>query len=149
MTLAAAVLALAALARPEARAQQGRRPARQVTVFGIVAVPNASMVDPKLEAVAPQLRKLLPNHGFTLLDVQSKRLTSGQTVTCDLGGGSTASTTLLQPLDDNGKVQLRCEIQLGGMPQHATIVATPPNQLFFCDKLRDDGSRLLIGIGAR
>ena len=31
----------------------------------------------------------------------------------------------------------------------ATLVATPPNQLFFCDKSFPDNSRLLIGIGAR
>ncbi|WP_406697964.1 hypothetical protein V5E97_03825 [Singulisphaera sp. Ch08] len=128
---------------------QGSEPARQVTVFGIVAVPNKTMIDPKLKAIAPQLRRLLPNHGFKLLDVQSKRLTTGQTVSCDLGGGAAAATTLMMPLDDNGKVQLRCEILQNEVSQVATMVSTPPNQLFFCDKARPDGSRILIGIGAR
>lgn len=132
----------------EVRAQESG-PARQVTVFGIVAVPNQAMMDPKLKAIAPQLRRLLPNHGFKLLDVQSKRLTAGQTVSCKLGGGAAAATTLMMPLDDNGKVQLRCELLQNEVSQVATMVATPPNQLFFCDKARPDGSRILIGIGAR
>src|SRR3954469_7223688 len=107
--VALVAVALILLAANEAR-PQSYEPARQVTVFGIVAVPNHSMMDPKLKAIAPQLRRLLPNHGFKLLDVQSKRLSAGQTVTCDLGGGSAAGITLIRPIDDNGKVQLRCEI---------------------------------------
>ncbi|SIO40661.1 hypothetical protein SAMN05444166_4445 [Singulisphaera sp. GP187] len=140
--------ALVFLPGNEARPQDSQS-ARQVTVFGIVAVPNKNMIDPKLKAIAPQLRRLLPNHGFKLLDVQSKRLTAGQTVSCDLGGGAAAATTLMMPLDDNGKVQLRCEILQNEVPQVGTLVSTPPNQLFFCDKARPDGSRILIGIGAR
>jgi hypothetical protein len=146
------VLALAAsvvlLVPPEARSQNPS-PARYVTIFGIVATPNDATIDPKLAAIAPQLRRLLPNHGFTLLDVKSKRLVTGQAVTCNLGNGFTASTMLMQPLDPNGKVQLRCEILENMVPQLATLVATPPNQLFFCDKMLPTGSRLLIGIGAR
>jgi len=124
-------------------------PARQVTVFGVVAVPNAKIMDPKLKAIAPQLRRLLPNHGFKLLDVQSKRLSAGQAVTCDLGGGAASAITLIRPLDENGKVQLRCELLQDEVSQLATLVSTPANQLFFCDKTRPDGSRILIGIGAR
>jgi len=128
---------------------QDMEPARQVTVFGIVAVPNAASIDPKLKAIAPQLRRLLPNHGFKLLDVQGKRLSMGQSVTCDLGRGASTAITLIRPIDDNGKVQLRCEILQDEVSQLATLVSTPPNQLFFCDKLRPDGSRIIIGIGAR
>lgn len=128
---------------------QPPRTTRQVTVFGIVAVPGTTTIDPKLKLVAPQLRKLLPNHGFRLLDVKSKRLAAGETVSCELGAGTAASATLILPLDDNGKVQVRCALVQNGAPQSATVVATPPNQLFFCDKQRDDGTRLLIGIGAR
>jgi hypothetical protein len=142
------VAGLVLLDAPEARSQAGA-PARQVTLFGIVATPNATAVDPKLRSIAPQLRRLLPNHGFKLLDVQSKRLVVGRTVTCNLGDGYTAATTLVQPLDEDGKVQLRCEIGLNDVPQLATVVATPPNQLFFCDKMLNNGSRLLIGVGAR
>lgn len=134
----------------EARAQgAGMAPARQVTVFGIVAVPNTTKIDPKLKAITPQLRRLLPNHGFKLLDVQSKRLSAGQTVACDLGAGAAAAITLIRPIDDNGKVQLRCELLQSEISQLATLVSTPANQLFFCDKMRPDGSRILIGIGAR
>jgi hypothetical protein len=144
LALAASIL----LAVPEARSQDAN-PARQVTVFGIVATPDSAAIDPKLKAIAPQLRRLLPKHGFKLLDVQSKRLVTGQAVTCDLGSGFTSSTTLMQPLDPNGKVVLRCEILENGTSQLATLVATPPNQLFFCDKMLPSGSRLLIGVGAR
>jgi len=136
------------LAAHEARSQNFDS-ARQVTVFGIVAVPNHRMMDPKLKAIAPQLRRLLPDHGFKLLDVQSKRLSAGQTVTCNLGSGAAAGITLIRPIDDNGKVQLRCELLQNEVSQLATMVSTPANQLFFCDKTRPDGSRILIGIGAR
>ena len=123
--------------------------ARQVTLFGIVATPNSSTVDKRLVKIAPQLRKLLPNHGFKLLDVQSKRLEPGEVLSSNLGDGFSAETTLVQPIDPNGKVQLRCVLTLNGMSQIDTVVATPPNQLFFCDKPLANGSRMLIGIGAR
>jgi hypothetical protein len=99
--------------------------------------------------VVPQLRKLLPNHGFKLLGVASKRLTAGETVVCDLGNGFTAGATLNQPTDPNGKVQLRCAVMRNQLIQLESLVATPPNQLFFCEKGLPDGTRLLVGIGAR
>ncbi len=123
--------------------------ARQVTVFGIIALPNTDSIDPKLEKIEVQLRKLLPNHGFKLIEVKSKRLMAGQAVRCDLGGGWTISTVLIEPLDADGKVQLKCDLLLNEVTQFETLVATPPNQLFFCDRIRADGSHLLIGIGAR
>jgi len=123
--------------------------ARQVTLFGVLATPNDATMDPKLKAVATQLRKLLPNHGFRLLGVQSRRLTVGQNLTCPLGGGFTAGTTLLHPFDANGKVQLRCAVTFNQVPQLDTLVGTPPNQLFFCEKLLPSGQRLLLGVGAR
>src|SRR5262249_14641031 len=123
--------------------------ALQVTLFAVVATPGSNAVDPKLAAIAPQLRKLLPNHGFRLLDAQSKRLSTGESVRCELGDGLIAATALVRPLDENGKVQLRCQLAQNGTPQFDTLVATPRNQLFFCDRMRDDGSRLLLGVGAR
>jgi hypothetical protein len=123
--------------------------ARQVTLFAIIATPGSTMIDPKLAAIQPQLRKLLPGHGFKLLDVQSKRLLAGESVQCDLGHGLNASTVLIQPLDPNGKIELRCTLMLNAVVQFDTRVATPSNQLFFCDRLLDDGTRLLIGVGAR
>ena len=123
--------------------------ARQVTLFGVVATPDDPYIDPKLAKVAPQLRKLLPDHGFRLLGVKTKRLTRGQTLTCSLGEGFTAATTLTEVADADGKVKLKCEV----LRQRAAVlesqVTTPTNQLFFCDKMLDDGTRLLVGIGAR
>jgi len=147
IVLALAGVVAAPLA-PASRARAGE-PARQVTVFGIVATPQSPTIDPKLAKIEPQLRKLLPNHGFRLLDVQSKRLVAGQSVACNLGGGFVAATALVQPLDANGKVQLRCELSWNEESQLETLVTTPPNQLFFCDKPLLDGSHLLIGVGAR
>ena len=147
-TIGLVLAGLLGLVATGARSQDGAS-ARQVTVFGIVATPNSNAIDPKLKSIAPQLRGLLPNHGFRLLDVQSKRLVAGQAVTCNLGAGGAAATTLMVPLDGNGKVQLRCELLQDQSPVFATVVATPPNQLFFCDRQNPDGSRLLIGIGAR
>ncbi len=145
-----------ALVSARARAQAPAQPkaladdlARQVTLFGVLASPHDLKTDPKLAKIEPQLRKLFPKHGFRLLDVQSKRLVSRQSIGCDLESGSTAEVTLLQPIDANGKVRLRCLIRSPGSDPLETVVATPPNQLFFCDKTLADGARLLIAVGAR
>jgi hypothetical protein len=134
-------------------------PSRQVTLFGILATPNSSAIDPELKTIAPQLRQLLPGHGFKLLEVQSKRLTAGQSIACAKLQGFVAETALIDPLDINGKVQLR--FQLGVKTQQgpadnqtvevqmATVVSTPPNQLSFFDKPLSDGTRIIIGMGAR
>jgi hypothetical protein len=123
---------------------------RQVTVFAILATRNARTVDPRLSSnVKAQLRKILPDHGFKLLDVQSKSVDVNQTVTCDLGGGYTAETVLVKSLDENGKVQLRCNVALDTVPQFTTLVKTPVNQLFFYERALKKGSRVLIGVGAR
>lgn len=123
--------------------------ARQVTLFGVIASPSDQAVDPKLARVEGQLRKLLPKHGFKLLDAQSKRLTTGQSVGCDLASGYTATATLTQTSDDNGKVQIRCNFLKKDAVQLETLVTTPPNQLFFCEKTLPDGTRFLVGVGAR
>ena len=114
-----------------AHAQDDEEPARQVTVFAVIASPDDLKVDPKLKKVLPQLRKLMPNHGFRLLDVYK------------------SNTTLIDPSDADGKVKLRCSVTLNDVPLLESKVTTPANQLFFCDKALDDGTRLLVGIGAR
>jgi hypothetical protein len=125
-------------------------PARQVTLFGIHAVPGGNVVDPKLKKIEPQLRKLFPGHGFTLVKAESKRLTVGQTVTCTMAKtGFVAGAQLANVLDGDGNVQLKFALELDGQTEFATLVRTPPNQLFFCDKMLPDGSRLLIGLGGR
>ena len=64
---------------PQAQAQlQVAEPARQVTLFAVIAVPGSNAIDPKLAGIELQLRKLLPGHGFKLLDVRSKRLHAGK-----------------------------------------------------------------------
>ena len=42
--------------------------ARQVTVFGIIATPGSKTADTNLANIKTQLDKLLPKHGFKLLD---------------------------------------------------------------------------------
>ena len=115
----------------------------------MIASADDPFIDPKLDKFEPQLRKLLPGYGFRLLDVRSKRLTSGQSLSCDFRDGLASSVTLVQPADDNGKVQLRCAVLRNRDVLLETRVTTPPNQLFFCDKVLDGGDRLLIGVGAR
>ena len=66
-----------------------------------------------------------------------------------LEDGFTASARLVEPLDENGKVQIRCEVLSDEVVVLETMVTTPPNQLFFCEKKLDNGSRLLVGVGAR
>lgn len=134
---------------PPANAAQAEPAACQVTLFAIIATPSSNAIDPKLAAIKGQLRTLLPGHGFKLVDVASKRLRAGGSIRRELGRGLAASTTLVRPLDENGKVELRCALLLDEAIQFDTRVATPPNQLFFCDRMLDDGTRLLIGVGAR
>ena len=57
--------------------------------------------------------------------------------------------SLVQTVDENGKVQLRCELFHDKNRQFSTLVKTPLNQLFFCQQALQDGSQLLIGVGAR
>jgi hypothetical protein len=157
--LSAAALVLGGLAigawglkvsRAEGEANPGREVVRQVTVFAIVATPGGKSVDAKLTAVQPQLNRLLPAHGFKLLDAQSARIVAGESVECKLGHGYTAETVLVRPIDEDGKVQLRCELSLDGELQFSATVRTPLNQLFFCERpYLTDGSKLLIGVGTR
>src|SRR5687768_3775916 len=98
---------------------QPRTDARQVTLFGIMATPGGTATDPKLASVSGQLRRLLPDHGFRLLDVRSKRLQPGQSVACELGDGFVAETSLVKVLDGNGKIQLRCELRWNDQMQFA------------------------------
>src|SRR5262249_22813865 len=101
--LAAAFLSAApTMARAQVPAA-GADNALQVTLFAIVATPGTETLDPKLAWIEPQLRKLLPGHGFKLIDVNSKRLHQGESVRCDLGNGRMASTSLVRMVDDNGK----------------------------------------------
>ena len=129
--------------------QQGA-PARQVVVFGVVAKPGSSEMDPKIAPVVQaQLRRLLPNHGFKMIKIKGDRITAGKAVKCDLGDGLVASASLTVPLDPNGKVQMRFDLSLDDLPQFQTIVTTPPDQFNFFDKGMPDGNRLLVGVGAR
>jgi hypothetical protein len=122
---------------------------RQVTLFAVIASKDNPKIDPKLAKISPQLRKLLPGHGFRLLSVKTKRLMPGGTLEVSLGGGLTATTTLNEALDANGKVKLKCEVVRQQDVLLESFVTTPPNQLFFCDKMLPNGERLLVGIGAR
>jgi hypothetical protein len=136
--------------RAEVTGQANREMVRQITVFAIVATPGSKEVDAKLAEIQPQLSQLLPKHGFKLLDVQSERLVAGESVGSNLDHGYTAETTMVQPIDENGKVQLRCEIFIKDELQFSATVKAPLNQLFFCERpFLSDGSKLLIGLGAR
>ncbi|HEY2159419.1 MAG TPA: hypothetical protein VGH33_27585 [Isosphaeraceae bacterium] len=133
---------------PTARAQV-MASGRQVTVFGVLATPGQGQDDPKLKEILPQLRTALPGHSFKLLKVNSKRVVAGEAIACELGDGYIATTQLVDPLDTNGKVQLRFDFSYGGYPQYQTLVSTPPNQVFYINRPLGDGARLIMGIGAR
>jgi hypothetical protein len=123
---------------------------RQVTVFGVIATPEDKTPDSsKLANIKAQLDKLLPRHGFKLLDARSKPIEAGESVTCELGDGYSVVTSLVEMVDENGKVQLRCELFKNEVRQFSTLVKTPPNQLFFCQRALQNGSQLLIGVGTR
>ena len=122
---------------------------RQVTVFGVIATPGSKTLDTNLATIKTQLDKLLPKHGFKLLDVQSKPIVAGESVTCDLRNSYTLVASLVQPVDENGKVQIRCDLFRDQAREFSTLVKTPPNQLFFCQRSLEGGSQLLIGVGVR
>jgi hypothetical protein len=123
--------------------------ARQVTVIGIVATPGAKTIDSRLVNIKSQLEELLPKHGFRLLDAQSARIAAPESVTCNLNNGFSVAISLVNAMDENGKVELRCELLQDNACQFSTLVKTPVNQLFFCQRAALDGSQLLIGVGAR
>ncbi|WP_152052626.1 hypothetical protein [Tautonia marina] len=128
------------------------RPERDVTLFGLRADPGKDRIDPLLSPYAAPLRKLVPGHGLTLLDAASQRLSSNQSVSCDLGDGQTLKVVLLEPLGADGKVHLRVQLLDDDQtrPVFVTDVRTPPDQLVFLDKaLEGSESLLLIGVGAR
>jgi hypothetical protein len=137
------------VSRAEVRTRSSDEVARQVTVFGVIATPGGKGVDAKLLRIKTQLAQLIPNHGFKLLDAQTRRMVAGDSVTCDLGTSYKVETYLVQSLDENGMVQLRCELYRDQERVSSTLVKTPSNQLFFCQRALDDGSQLLIGVGAR
>jgi hypothetical protein len=156
--LAMAALALGGLAlvfsgirvsRAEGKAAADQDIPRQVTVIGIIAKPGAKTVDSKLAFIKSQLDELLPKHAFRLLDAQSRRIVAPESVTCNLSNGYTVAISLVKSLDENGKVELRCELFQSKARQFSTLVKTPVNQLFFCQRALPDGSQLLIGVGAR
>jgi hypothetical protein len=138
------------VSRAEVRSNANDGEARQVTVFGVIAMPDGKTSDSsKLTKIKAQLEKLLPKHGFKLVDAQSKSVEAGESVTCELGDGYSVVTSLVELLDENGKVQLRCELFKDDVRQFSALVKTPLNQLFFCQRPLSSGSQLLIGIGAR
>lgn len=150
LALNVAVIAVAFACCPaRAAAQAQDPPARQVTLFGIEAIPNSTEIDPKLKKVESQLRRLLPNHGFKLLGTKSQRIEEGGSLTCDLGADFVAGAELVSALDQDGKIRLRVALEVQGQNEFSTLVKTPRNQLFFLDKTLPNGSRLLIGVGAR
>ncbi len=124
---------------------------RHVTVFAILATPEPSKsVDRRLSTIQTHLGDLLPKHGFKLLDVKSARIAAGESIGSRLTHGYAIETTLLRPIDEEGKVQLRCELDLDGERQFSATIRAPLNQLFFCERpYLTDGSKLLIGLAAR
>jgi hypothetical protein len=123
---------------------------RQITLFGIVASPVDPRIDPKLVPIQDQLRKLLPGHGFQLLSTETKRVAVGETHRISLGDTEfKAGVQLIDWSDAEGKVPLRFALDYQDQTELATIVRTPPNQLFFCDKALPNRMRLLVGIGVR
>ena len=140
------------LARPRssrALAWQGA-PARQVVVFGVEATPGSTQMDPKIAPVVQsQLRRLLPDHGFRMIQIKGDRVVANGTVKCDLGAGFTASARLIKPIDPNGKILMNFELMHQEISQFQTNVITPADQFNFFDKALPNGNRLLVGVGAR
>ena len=119
-------------------------------MFAVVATPGSKAMDSKISpVVAARLRKTLPGHGFKLIEVRSARVSTGRSVALDLGDGYVSTAQLMNPLDPNGKVQMRFDLSQDGITQFQSIVATPADQFNYFDKVLPDNSHLLIGVGAR
>jgi hypothetical protein len=137
-----------------ATAGVGSAPYREVRLFGVIATPGRADIDPKLEALGmvPQLRQFLDGCtecGVKLLGSESKeRLATHQTLSLDLEKGYRASAELVDPLTEAGKVQLRFTLAERGRTRFQRVIATPPDQPFFCDQTLPDGRRLLVMVGA-
>lgn len=147
----AAIVPTTLVDRSLGQPREEARPDRDVTVFGLLAEPGREKVDPMLSPYAGPLRKLLPDHGLTLLGAESRRLTSNEALSCDLGDGRSLKVTLKAPLED-GKVHLCVQLLDDDRPRPVFIteVRTPAGQLVFLDKVRGEtGDRLLVGVGAR
>jgi hypothetical protein len=143
------IVALTSSCVPAGASWQGM-PSRQVVTFGVLATPGSNVMDSKISApVAAQLRRTLPGHGFKLIQIKSVRVMTGQSFDLDLGSGFAATTQLLNPLDPNGKVQMRFELTQQGASQFQSVVITPPDQFNFFDKMLPNNDHLLIGVGAR
>ena len=142
------ILTLGLLAR-SGGAQTPPAPARQVTVFGVRATPGETPADKRLSAVLPQLRRLLPRHGFGLIRSESSRAVAGEAVTCDLSDRYVATSRLVEARDGNGKVRMRFTLSRADKPVFETVVSIPPDQVLFCEQPLPDGSKLLVGLGAR
>jgi hypothetical protein len=142
------VLGLLAGAGPGA-APDGDEPQRQVTLWGIVASAQDPTVDPRLIAITPQLRRLMPDHGYWLRGVKSQRVAPGGTVTCEVGPDLIAEAKLAPGPEAGGKVRIQFTLRRKDRVEFATEVVTSANQPFFCDRPLPDGTRLLIGVGAR
>jgi hypothetical protein len=135
---------------PPASASWQGAPGRQVVMFGVLAKPGSKAMDPKISpVVAARLRHILPGHGFKLIQIKSERVLAGQSVELDMGGGFEALAHLMDPLDVNGKVQMRFALTFQGASQFQSVVVTPADQFNFFDKVLPNNSHLLIGVGAR
>ena len=136
--------------RAAGQAETHREVVRHVTVFAILATPGGKAVDGRLTSFQKYLGRLLPGHSFKLLDARNARIVAGESIECKLTHGYAVETTLIRPIDEDGKVQLRCELSLDGQRQFSATVRTPLNQVFFCERpYLTDGSKLLIGVAAR
>lgn len=118
-----------------------------VTVFAIRATPGGSALDARLSPVRGQLRTIAPDDSLELIATRSEPLKPGETLACDLGDGRSADTTFEE--EEAGRIVLRCTFKGGDSPPFSTRVDAPENQLFFYERPLGDGSRALIGVGAR
>ena len=54
----------------------------------------------------------------------------------------------MKPLDENGKVELRCELFHDKVSEFATLVKTPVDQLFFCRRELERWLAVVDWVGA-
>ena len=133
----------------------GRGLCRQVTLFAIIAVPWTRTYDrpearSRIAGTASQAAcPTMASSCSTCAEQAAWRRGVGP-LRPGRQGALMRRPSWCGPLDENGKVAAaRCQLlRERGLPASSRTSATPSNQLFFCDRTLDNGSRLLIGVGA-
>lgn len=114
----------------------------RVSVVAVLATDQNDKIDPKLECIAREVRKLDPKWtGFRIAKMTCKSLPLGGKDEFDLGGGQTLRVAVEQKSDEEGRFQMKIT-----PPRMGDITYTTTCGKFFpvVTPFRDKDNELLI-----